>query len=249
LKKVLIDGDIVGYRCAASCEPTREKLEREPLDLAILRADELMYRITSETNADTFECFISGTGNFRKDLFPEYKANREDKPRPVYLDAVRAFLVKEWDATIVNDMEADDAIGLAATDTTVIASIDKDLKQIPGEHYNFVKMEWDIVDEDTADLNFWKMMLIGDISDNLRGVDGIGPKKSQAMLSGLSSSDRKDLVKELYDDKDRFELNYLLFRIPRTEKELEATIGKKQGAAPTESNEGQNFSPFSTVNS
>jgi 5'-3' exonuclease len=106
----LIDGDICCYRAAASCEPTKAKPDREPQEVAIMRADELMRRILHETSSDTYKLYIGGSDNFRYKIYPEYKANRLDKPKPEYLQDVRAFLVSEWNAEIVNGMEADDAM-------------------------------------------------------------------------------------------------------------------------------------------
>jgi hypothetical protein len=210
--------DIVAYRCAASCEPTKKKPFREPLELAILRTDELMFRILNETDADEYAGWLSGNENFRTVIYPEYKANRVGLVRPEYLQNVREFMITDWNAKIAVGYEADDAIGMAFDGTGVICSIDKDFKQIPGRHYNFVTFEFDDVDDYTAELNFWSSMLIGDRVDNIPGVPGIGKVKAPRMLEGRTPKEMKEYVKEIYEGIDLdFDLNYNLLRILRDE--------------------------------
>lgn len=225
----LIDADMVAYRCAASCEPTKEKLEREPLDIAIQRADELAYRILNTTQAEEHRFFLSGSDNFRKILYPEYKANRARLPRPEWLDPLREFLVTEWKAEVTAGYEADDGIGIAAKEDFVIVSNDKDFLQIPGEHYNPVKDEFKTVDREFAVYSFWRQMLVGDSSDNVRGIDGIGPVRADKILRNLRPEDMEHTVREYYQDGERFLLNYRLLRILRSEEEYENIISQGQG--------------------
>lgn len=248
MKTALIDGDVIAYRCAASCEPNKEKLEREPFDLAILRADQLIYRILDSSQATQYRVFVSGGDNFRYLLYPDYKANRAKARRPEYLDGVREFLLGEWKAEICTGYEADDGIGIAANEGSIVCSNDKDFKQIPGEHYNFVREEFMVIDEDQAALNFWTAMLVGDVSDNVRGVDGIGPKKAWSNLAGLSAEAMYRRVRELYGDDERFILNYRLLRILRSKEEYEDLISQIQGQETPADDEGQDPGNVSGIN-
>ena len=97
--------------------------------------------ILADTGATSYSVYLTGSGNFRRDIAPSYKANRPDE-RPTHWQAVREFLVTQHKAIICNGYEADDEMGIQQDKeggTTVICSIDKDLLQIPGKHYNFVK--------------------------------------------------------------------------------------------------------------
>lgn len=236
--KTFIDMDIVAYRCAASCEPTKIKDYREPLDLAILRTDELLNRILAETEADEYVGWVSGSENFRKLLYPLYKANRDQIRRPAYLQHVREFLVSEWGAKVTTGYEADDAIGIAWDGSGILCSIDKDFKQLPGRHYNFVTFEWDEVSDLQADRNFWISMLIGDRSDNVPGIPGIGKAKAPRFFDSRDQSEWRSGVKELYEQYDLdFDLNYDLLHILRNEEEwynIEDKLRQKQGTAITE---------------
>lgn len=217
---VAVDGDIVCYRCAASCLPSKAKPFEEPLSEAILRLDTLMHRILDDCDTGVYLNYLTGSQNFRKRLDPSYKANRV-KEAPPHLAACQEYLMEHWDAKMCDGYEADDALGIAATEhRAIIASIDKDLLQVPGLHYNFVRNEFIEQDVNAADLAFWTLMLVGDRSDNILGVKGIGEVGARKHLAHLRAGDREDVVRELYADHDRFELNYKLIRVIRTKEEL-----------------------------
>ena len=207
----LLDGDIIAYRCAASAE-------NDPVEIALIRTDRLLQEILNDTGASSFKCYLTGSDNFRKELFPDYKANRK-QPRPVHLDACREFLCKEYGAVVTDGHEADDELGMNQTEHTVACSIDKDLLQIPGKHYNFVKKEFREITHLDGIRHFYAQMLIGDRSDNIIGVDGIGEKKAAKLLNPLSTEEEMfDCVRELYNDDYRFLLNGQLLWIWREYK-------------------------------
>jgi DNA polymerase-1 len=192
----LIDGDIVAYRAASSCEPTKAKAVREPLEFAITRADECMRRILYAYGHCEYKLFIGGGDNFRYQIDPSYKANRSDKPRPEWLQPVREYLVTEWQAHIADGIETDDHLGIEQSadhgQDTVICSIDKDLLQIPGNHYNFVKEEQTYVTPLEGWANFYTQLIMGDRSDNIQGFDGkmriTVPKFLQPYVSAIHES-------------------------------------------------------------
>jgi 5'-3' exonuclease len=175
---LIIDGDTITFRMAASCEPNKTKLERDPLHAAIHRIDGTMRNIFESTGADKYEFYIKGDGNFRKTLYPLYKANRTDKVPPMWLEDCREYVITKYNAKIVNDVEVDDMCGirmsyLHTTDVVpVCVSLDKDLLQIPGKHYNFVKQEFNTTTAVEGLRIFYKQIILGDLSDNVPGYDG-----------------------------------------------------------------------------
>jgi hypothetical protein len=64
----------------------------------------------------------------------------------------------------------------------LICSIDKDLKQIPGLHYNYNKEEYSEVSEEEAVYNLALQTLIGDNGDNIKVNHGLGPKKASIII-------------------------------------------------------------------
>ena len=201
--KALIDGDLFAYRCSASAE-------NDGLQIAIDRMESLLDTCLQATGADEFEFYLTGENNFRYDIYPEYKANRKDL-KPIYLAGCRAFLAVEYNATFSDGCEADDLLGVNQSNDTIIVSLDKDLLQIPGKHFQWkieggkaekrwVKEEkhYDI-DPITGARNFYLQMLIGDSTDNIKGVAGIGPKRAHALLDDVINPQTMfNIVREQY---------------------------------------------------
>lgn len=218
----LIDGDIVAYRCAASCEPTKTKPNLEPVEEAILRVESLMQDIIHDTASDSFRCFLGGTNNFRKQIDPQYKATRTSPP-PTWLADCKQYLVEHWNAELADNCEADDMLGVYVSSNSIICSIDKDLLQIPAQHYNFVKKEKVTVTKHQGWVNFFTQMILGDRSDNVMGFDGKArgnppPQFLIPVLKDLELMSPEEMffkVWTMYEDKDHFNNNYKLLWIWR----------------------------------
>ncbi len=214
----LVDADIVAYRCAA----TAEKLESW---IAVARTRDLADQILQEVSADAFRFFLSGPNNFRYKIYPQYKANRNRSQTPRHLNVCRDVLVKEFAAEVTIGYEADDALGIAQcaaeAGSSIICSIDKDLKQIPGDHYNFVKKEFDDIPANRAIRAFYESMLIGDRADNIKGVSGIGLAKAPKFLEGCKTEQELfDTVRGFYNDDAAMLLSGQLLWIWRKEDDL-----------------------------
>jgi DNA polymerase-1 len=219
--EALIDADLIAYRCAATCESDSDS------GVALLRCNDLTERIIDRVGATDFSLYLSGSGNFRKEIDPEYKAHRKDKPRPKWLQACREFLVSEWKAKVTDGIEADDAMGIAQREDTYICSLDKDMLQVPGMHYNWVRDEEAYVTEREGIKSFWTQMIVGDVADNVFGIRGLGPVKAARILDPIEGETHDDLEREyynvvsgLYDDKVRLHSNACLLRILRSESEI-----------------------------
>ena len=124
----------------------------------------MLTRILSETQSDSWRIYLSGDNNFRYTIFPDYKANRRDQAKPRHLEPIRESLVINWGATICDGYEADDALGMESCTQIgiVICSIDKDLLQLPGRHYNFVRREFKEIDEFGGAKQVYSQLLILD---------------------------------------------------------------------------------------
>jgi 5'-3' exonuclease len=212
----LLDGDIFAYRCAASAE-------NDPAEVAVWRIKDSIEQTLDAVGADEFQLWLSDKkeNNFRYAIYPEYKANRT-QPKPVHLELVRDYLLSDWKANIAKGQEADDALGIAqcALTDSVICSIDKDLLQIPGKHYNFVKLEHLYVEPIDGIRHFYKQLLIGDRTDNIFGVYGLGPKKVAKLLDHINSVvEMYEIVKDHYDSVERMHMNAKVLWIRQQEEE------------------------------
>lgn len=239
---IVIDGDHVSYRSAASCEPTKAKPFLEPKETAIWRVHAMMETIQLAYNNLPFELYLSGEGNWRKAIYPEYKANRASIPRPTYLEDVREILVSQYKATIVNDNEVDDACGIRLTQLqaegvdAVCASLDKDLLQVPGRHYSWeirgtsAGKQWmrEAREVRVSPLDglrtFYKQVITGDASDNVPSWDNkyrsATPKFVQEMLLPLDDLDNEqemwEYVLSYYTDKNIAARNASILYIKRS---------------------------------
>jgi len=140
--------------------------------------------------------FVSGSYSFRKLVHPDYKANRKKTPTPVLLYWALHKAVDYFGAMKVDGLEADDVV-LATKkkleedweNEVVVATIDKDLRQVSGLFYDYyyTRNELVKVSEEEARHNFWKQMLMGDKTDNVQGIKGIGDKKADKILKDCTN--------------------------------------------------------------
>jgi 5'-3' exonuclease len=215
--KVLIDSDIVTFSCAAYNEPWGWDACREDID-------NLMKRIIESTESDSYLAILTGDDTYRYEIDPNYKANRKDKPRPIYLEDARAHLVTAWGAVLTDRIEADDRLGIEQCQSefgsTCIASIDKDLKQIPGYHFNWRKNERILVSPLDGLRCFYRQLLTGDTTDNVPGVGGIGKVKSAKLIDNLTDEvDMFQVCQALYDSEERLLRNGQLLYIHQREND------------------------------
>jgi len=206
--KALIDADIVAYRAACSAE-------EDDLWIACARADQMMQDIIADTGATSYAAYLTGKGNFRRELTETYKANRPDD-RPKHWQGIREFLITNHKAIVCDGFEADDQLGVDQDKThgsTVICSIDKDLLQIPGKHYNFVKKVFQEITHDEGLKRLYIQSLVGDRSDNIAGIAGIGPVKAEKAIGGLLPEEYYEACRSIYNDNERFHLNMKLLYI------------------------------------
>ena len=232
--KAHIDGDILVYAIAGSCEGTRwyykgsEYESKSQLNI-ILKEDGVTDAAVTVTKVPEpwescrtsvisylegileyldmdYQIYLSGKGNFRYDVATilPYKGNRKDLQKPFHYDNIRQFLVDVYDAKVSEGVEADDMIGLNHDpEEDLIASLDKDLKGIPGLHYDWVKNKCYWVTDGEADYNFYSQVLTGDSIDNILGLYGVGTKsKLLQNLSELRGAEEMfNFVKEQYQSR------------------------------------------------
>ena len=218
----LLDSDIYCYRAAAACENEDEAQAIRSVDSLIINT--LMCGVDKCGYVDEWKLFLTGKGNFRNDvaITAPYKGNRADKVKPQHLAALRKHLMREWKADMSKGQEADDSIAIEATklgDNGVIVSLDKDLDQVAGWHYNLVKREAYYISEAEGLLRLYMQILTGDAADNIIGLRGIGNIKARKMLE--DAADETEMFQRCvaaYDDnEDRVVENARLLFLRRHE--------------------------------
>jgi len=169
---------------------------------------QMMVRLVEDEQPDFLAVVFDAPGpGFRHELYPEYKANRGEKPEdlvpqlPLVRDIVNAYNIP---ALELDGFEADDIIATLARMAededvdTVIVSSDKDLMQLVDDEcvmldtmknvrYDAagVAEKMGVPPAQILDL----LALMGDSSDNIPGVPGVGPKTAQKLLADFESLD------------------------------------------------------------
>ena len=205
------------------------RIEVSPVAHAYHSIKMIIQKIAQRAKANSYKVYLTGGGNFREQIATilGYKHNRKDKPKPILYQEIRDYLVNVHKATIVNGMEADDALSIVYTKSVhgdpvnvsldpnhevlkypeecIIAAIDKDLRNIPGKHINFDKRvaenneyKFLVVSEEEGRHTFWKQCLTGDSSDNILGIPQMGPKKADALLDPLRGKTEEEYFWAVY---------------------------------------------------
>lgn len=196
----LIDGRYQIYRGHYGMRPLTDS--RGMQVQAIYSMADLLLRLCRDQQVELWAVAMECDGpTFRHNMYPQYKANRDAMPEELRLQLpwidrmLEAFRVPILQ---VDDHEADDCIATMATRAAMeqievrLLTRDKDLEQVISERVKFL-------DERSGDLYgpeelFEKkgirpdqviayQSLIGDSSDNIPGVTGIGPKTAVKVLA------------------------------------------------------------------
>ena len=223
---LLIDADSIYFRIAMV---TTKKNE---IRKGIKRT---MDEIKKNCGVNDYMCAVKGEGNFRMRVDPNYKGHRkalEPEVKAAVLYGLQ-HMIDEYNAVPAHDMEADDLVSIwayemmdAGREPTIVA-IDKDLLQIPGWHYNFVKKDPPrYVDVDEANRLLMMQCLTGDTADNIKGLKGIGPKKAEKILEGVPMERRWDKVKAAYREHkaSNLESDYTLLKMLQSWPEYDNDI-------------------------
>lgn len=223
--KVLIDGDIIAYRAAFSTEQmglsdTKAKVD----DLIEFILDKTV--LFPEIGLD-YVVYLTGKGNFRHDIAKShvYKGNRKNVQKPRHLQTARDHMESKYKAIISQGEEADDLIAMEAAKLdykACVASIDKDMLQIPCWHFNIVRGDYLKVEPFGGIKFFYKQILTGDRADNIVGLFRVGEVKASKILDGAETEEELwDRVIKAYDgDEERVTENARLLWLRREEAEI-----------------------------
>ena len=226
----------------------------------------MMRRLQKDYPDSTTAVIFDAKGKtFRDDIYSDYKANRPPMPdelrsqiQPIH-DVIRAMGMP---LISIGGVEADDVIGTYAVQATekkqpvVISTGDKDIAQLVNEHISLVNTMTDTeLDREGVIAKFGIppeliidfLALLGDKSDNIPGVPGVGEKTALGLLQGLGGIDsiyqRLDEVKtlsfrgaktmaaKLEEHRDLAYLSYQL-AIIKTDVEVDLAVDELANQAP-----------------
>jgi 5'-3' exonuclease len=206
-KVVIIDADSLSYIC--SYQPKTDEFgnptvyytkENEGYDIAEGFLTEKILGIYNQIeqyfNISNIYLCVKGKNNPRHQWLNSYKSHRTETPDIV--KHLHNYLINHHAAFVAPIGEADDVIySISKTigHQGLICGIDKDLKSIPGCHYNYSKNIFSFVTEKEARFNFWKQVLMGDSSDFKGLSPGIGEKYALKVLNiDFTEEEYKDAV-------------------------------------------------------
>ena len=232
---ILLDADVPAYQFAAKGQ--KEVIWDDGDDPTIIPPDpeearesmvEYIDGLKDELAADDIVlCFSDADrrANWRLDVLPSYKSNRDPRGRPVLHDMMERFLEDTYETIRRPRLEGDDVMGILATNPKVIkgrkviVTIDKDLRTIPNRKtkrsenllYHIPKVgkaKLEHITEAEADWYWMYQTIIGDTTDGYKGCPGAGPVKARSILGDIEDAGEDTLLRvwwpavvELYESK------------------------------------------------
>lgn len=220
IKKVIVDVDCflypIGFAAAASGMSS---------DQALDKLQKAFVSLSSTIKIPQYQWNLPMTGSgpvkyrdrFRNTI--PYKENRKDsKTKPLYIPDMQDLICSSLPRSYICDPvdgEADDFVAMEAWEhvhssltsawrEVLIVGVDKDLKQIPGLHYNPNTVTFEEIGPIKADYIFNKQVLTGDAADRIPGLPGIGPAKAGRLLEKYTkyATSYADATLQAYLDSD-----------------------------------------------
>ena len=213
MRSLLIDADVIAFQVAAVHEDVIDwdgdgEVQVIPhFDEACDHMDEYVDELLADAECDQAVICLSAVGDyFRHEFFPEYKSGRKGR-RPELLNVMKNYLETGWYSFRKPRLEADDVMGILQTNPkiipgeTIICTIDKDLRQIPGLHMDLKTREIEEESAEAGEYFFYTQILTGDSVDGFKGCPGIGPKKAEKILGDLTVDEYWPAIVEAYEKK------------------------------------------------
>jgi len=203
---VLVDGSSYVYRAFHALPPLTNS-RGEPTG-AVFGVLNMLVKFVKDYQPRCIAVVFDAPGKtFRDELFAEYKAQRQPMPndlRPQIPPLLAIIRAQGLPLLQIDGVEADDVIGTLACraaangKTVVISTMDKDMAQLVNESITLVntmsntvldragvKAKFDVFPEQIIDY----LALVGDTSDNIPGIEKVGPKTAAKWLTQYGSLD------------------------------------------------------------
>ncbi|RLC63642.1 MAG: DNA polymerase I [Chloroflexota bacterium] len=207
-KLVLIDGHALAYR-AFHALPDDMKTSQGELTNAVYGFTSMLLNVLRDERPTHIAVTFDKGRTFRHEIYPDYKAHRTKMPDEMRSQMERIRQVVEALGIPIFEQEgyeADDLLGALARQAeeqgvdTLIVTGDMDLLQLVDEHTRVLTSRWRFSDTVTYDLEGVQRRygltpaqlvdfkaLVGDKSDNIPGVPGVGEKTAAKLLQQYGS--------------------------------------------------------------
>lgn len=263
---ILVDGSSYLYRAFHALPPLTNS-KGKPTG-AVKGVINMMRRLQKDYPQSVTAVIFDAKGKtFRDDLYSDYKANRPPMPDDLRLQIEPIHnIIKAMGMPLlsIEGVEADDVIGTLAVQATVqqqpvvISTGDKDIAQLVNQHISLVNtMTNTTLDTEGVKAKFGippeliidYLALLGDKSDNIPGVPGVGEKTALALLQGLGGLDSiynnldkvadlsfrgaKTMADKLQEHRELAYLSYQLATI-KTDVEMELSVTELANQTPNE---------------
>jgi 5'-3' exonuclease len=202
----LIDADSILYLSLPKKENPNQTYEE-----CCLEIDNRIQNIIDSTRVDRYALFLTEGKCFRYKKYKankDYKFSRQSKSMPPVFYALKEYMKQVHNAYTCKDLEADDLVTYfhnTLDETTIICSPDKDvLKQNEGVHYDYKKNKRIPVTKEEADYFLFLQLGMGDSTDGISGIEGVGEKTVSKWFEELKeqkSSSYASILIEKYIDK------------------------------------------------
>jgi len=264
---ILVDGSSYLYRAFHALPPLTNS-KGKPTG-AVKGVINMMRRLQKDYPNSTHVVVFDAKGKtFRDDMYAEYKANRPSMPDDLRIQVEPIHnIIKAMGMPmlVIEGVEADDVIGTLALQATaaeqpvVISTGDKDIAQMVNEHIvmentmtNTVLDRAGVIEKFgiPPELIIDFLALLGDKSDNIPGVPGVGEKTALGLLQGIGGLDEiyarldevanlefrgaKTMAPKLQEHRELAYLSYRLATI-KTDVEMDLSISELQNGAPDNS--------------
>ena len=236
---VIIDINNFIYRAYFGIQQRLTAPDGTPVN-AVYGVFNMLHRLLVSSNPSSVIIAKDSKASLRKDLYPQYKENRSRMPEDLVVQLPLIYKMLEQlnlPCLEASGYEADDIIYSLVSlfepsfDNLLIASGDKDLMQLVSEKVHCI----DTMKDKTYDTNGVKekfglapnqildfLALLGDSSDNIPGVTGIGEKTAVKLILQFGSLDniylnltdiKGKLKTNLEEQKDKAYLSYELAKL------------------------------------
>lgn len=261
---ILVDGSSYLYRAFHALPPLTNS-KGKPTG-AVKGVINMMRRMQKDYPQSTVVVVFDAKGKtFRDDLYADYKAQRPPMPDDLRLQIEPIHNIIQamgLPMLIIDGVEADDVIGTLALQATaaqqpvIISTGDKDIAQLVNEHITLINtMTNTYLDRAGViekfgippELIIDYLALLGDKSDNIPGVPGVGEKTALGLLQGIGGLDAiysrlddvgtldfrgaKTMAAKLEEHKALAYLSYQLATI-KTDVEMPLHIGDLKNGTP-----------------